>query len=275
MSIMKIYLGGFFSMLALVFSQGQLEARNLDKEEVSFEKSSFNSGKDSLPYRFLLPEKTGVNNKIPLLIFLHGSGERGNDNEKQLVHGSAFFAQAVSSKQRPALLVFPQCADDDYWANIDRQRQEDGSISFRFKAGGAPTKAMQLLIGLIDSLAQLDYIDKSRIYVGGLSMGGMGTFELLWRRPELFAAAFPICGGGNTEIVRNYTPETAVWIFHGEADPVVSPNYSIAMFKSMQQAGMPVKLSLYPDYAHNVWDAVFQDRAFLEWLFSIRKQPKL
>jgi len=271
MSIRKIYFSSFFSLLALVFSQGQLKAQNLDIEEVSFESSSFNSGKDSLPYRFLLPEKASVNNKIPLLLFLHGSGERGNDNEKQLVHGSKFFAEAVINKQHTALIVFPQCAEGDYWANIDRQIQDDGGISFNFKAGGAPTKSMRLLVGLIDSLVQLDYIDKSRIYVGGLSMGGMGTFELLWRRPELFAAAFPICGGGNPEIVKSYNTKTAVWIFHGGADPVVSPEYSSSMFKSMQKAGMQVKLSLYPDYGHNVWDAFFQDQEFLEWLFSKRK----
>lgn len=271
MSIMKIYLGGFFSMLALVFSQGQLEARNLDKEEVPFEKSSFNSGKESLPYRFLLAEKTSVNNKIPLLIFLHGAGERGSNNQKQLVHGSKFFADAVQSGQHPAMLVFPQCPEDDYWANIERKKQDDGSETFSFMAEGTPTKSMQLLINLIDSLVQLDYIDTNRIYLGGLSMGGMGTFELLWRRSEIFAAAFPICGGGNPETVKAYNPETAVWIFHGGADPVVSFDYSSSMFKSMQQAGMPVKLSLYPEYAHNVWDAVFQDRAFLEWLFSKQK----
>jgi len=271
MSIRKIYFSSFFSLFTLVFLQIQLQAQQQDIRRAYFEKSSFNSEKDSLPYRFLLPEKASVNNKIPLLLFLHGSGERGNDNEKQLVHGSKFFAKAVTNKQHPAMIVFPQCAEGDYWANIDRQIQDDGSISFNFKAGGAPTKSMQLLIGLIDSLTQLDYIDKSRIYVGGLSMGGMGTFELLWRRPELFAAAFPICGGGNPEIVKSYNTKTAFWIFHGEADQVVVPAFSINMFKSMQQAGIPVKLSLYREYGHNVWEAVFQDQEFLEWLFSKRK----
>lgn len=271
MSISKIHLGSFFSLLALVFLQSQLQAQHQDIGRAYFEKASFNSGKDSLPFRFLLPETARENYKIPLLLFLHGAGERGNDNEKQLVHGSNFFAEAATSEQHPALLVFPQCAENDYWANIDRQTHKDGNISFNFKADGAPTKSMRLLIGLIDSLAQLDYIDKSRIYIGGISMGGMGTFELLWRRPALFAAAFPICGGGNPKTVKLYNPETSVWIFHGEADPVVSPNHSINMFKTMQKAGIPVKLSLYTEYGHNVWEAVFQDQEFLEWLFSKRK----
>ncbi|MCK9451266.1 MAG: prolyl oligopeptidase family serine peptidase [Bacteroidales bacterium] len=271
MSISKIFIGSLFSLLALVFSQSQLQAHYQHIARAYFEKSSFNSGKDSLPFRFLLPEKASVNNKIPLLLFLHGSGERGNDNEKQLAHGSQFFASTMHNKKQSAMLVFPQCAAGDYWANIERKVRKDGSISFDFKADSSPTKSMQLLIGLIDSLIQLDYIDKNRLYVGGLSMGGMGTFELLWRRPELFAAAFPICGGGNPKTVKLYNPETSVWIFHGEADPVVSPNHSINMFKSMQQADMPVKLSLYPDYGHNVWEAVFQDQEFLEWLFSKRR----
>lgn len=271
MSIRKIYFSSIFGLLVLLVSQSQLKAQQLDKQGVSFESSFFSLENDSLPYRYLLPEKTSKNDQIPLLIFLHGSGERGSDNQKQLVHGSQFFTSTLRDKNQAAMIVFPQCAADDYWANIDRQARQDGSISFDFKADGSPTKSMQLLMSLIDSLIQLDYIDKSRIYVGGLSMGGMGTFELLWRRPEAFAAAFPICGGGNPETVKAYNPNTAVWIFHGQADAIVLPEYSINMFKSMQQITMPVKLSLYPEYGHNVWDAVFQDQEFLEWLFSKRK----
>lgn len=251
-------------MLILLIFHCQLNAQN-------WQYASFNDKNGSLPYRFLLAEKTSVNKKIPLLIFLHGAGERGSDNQKQLIHGSDFFADAVQSGQHPAMIIFPQCPEEDYWANIEREKQNNGSQTFSFIAEDIPTKSMQLLINLIDSLVQLDYIDNKQIYLGGLSMGGMGTFELLWRRPEAFAAAFPICGGGNPETVKAYNPETAVWIFHGGADPVVSPEYSSSMFKSMQQAGMHVKLNLYPDYGHNVWDAVFQDQEFLEWLFSKRK----
>ena len=271
MSIRKTYFRSIIGLLVLLISQNQLKAQHIDNQYFTFESSFFSFEKDSLPYRYLLSERTNKNNKIPLLIFLHGSGERGNDNQKQLVHGSKYFAKAMRDKKLSALLVFPQCAKGDYWANVDRKVHENGSLSFNFKSEGAPTKSMILLNGLIDSLAQLDYIDKSRIYVGGLSMGGMGTFELLWRRPEVFAAAFPICGGGNTESVKSFNSNTAVWIFHGEADSVVLPSFSINMFKNMQQADMPVKLSLYPEYDHNVWEAVFQDQEFLEWLFSKRK----
>ncbi|MBU1368661.1 MAG: prolyl oligopeptidase family serine peptidase [Bacteroidetes bacterium] len=226
---------------------------------------------DSLPYRFLLPEMAGQNEKILLLIFLHGAGERGNDNQKQLIHGGAFFRDAVVGGSQPAMLVFPQCPEDDYWANIKKTRTADGSQSFQFFPGNPPRAAMQQLISLLDSLIHLDFIDRNRIYLGGLSMGGMGTFELLSRRPDVFAAAFPICGGGNPEAIKAFSPELKAWIFHGEADKVVLPAYSIDLFKGMQDAGFDVKISIYPEVGHAVWDEVFADPQLLTWLFSIKK----
>jgi len=145
---------------------------------------------DTLPYQWTHPEKMKQGEKLPLIIFLHGSGERGNDNQKQLVHGSKLFMEAQKDSAFRSIVVFPQCAKDDYWVQKQKEMDDESRQIFSFYPDMEPTPSMRLLIALIDSLSKLDMVDQSMIYVGGLSMGGMGTFELLFRRPELFAAAF-------------------------------------------------------------------------------------
>jgi predicted peptidase len=130
---------------------------------------------------------------------------------------------------------------------------------------------MKLTIGLLDSLLQEDWVDKQRVYVGGLSMGGMGTFELLYRMPEVFAAAFPICGGGNPEMISEKVSDVSVWAFHGEVDPVVPSELSVEMLTAYLKAGVSVKLTLYPGVGHNAWDYAFQEPGLLPWLFSNHK----
>lgn len=116
-----------------------------------YSREQFISGGDTLLYRMLLPEKFDPQKKYPVLFFLHGSGERGNDNEAQLFHGSKLFLQPQNRKDFPAIIIFPQCPKDDFWANLKRG---DGKSSerFGFQKGGKPGKAMKLLIGLISEV---------------------------------------------------------------------------------------------------------------------------
>ena len=238
--------------------------------QVEFEKQNFNNDGNSLPYRLLKPKNFEAGKKYPLMLFLHGAGERGSDNEKQLVHGGNLFLNAIESDQYPSLMIFPQCPTDDYWANADIKRSE-GKIDIKFKNGGEPTKALEAVLALLDSMVQLPFIDKNRIYVGGLSMGGMGTFELCYRRPDLFAAAFPICGGGHPEMVKLYANKFPLWIFHGEEDNVVSAEFSKEMVKALEAEGAKPRFSLYPGVNHNSWDNAFAEPDFLQWIFSQSK----
>jgi predicted peptidase len=172
----------------------------------------------------------------------------------------------------PAIVVFPQCPADSYWANIVEQKQSDGSRTIDFPARSKPTPAMSALMQLLDSLVGLSYVDKNRVYVGGLSMGGMGTFELLTRRPKLFAAAFPICGGGNPKNAKRYAQRVNLWVFHGSADNVVPPYHSQRMVDAIKQAKGDVRFTVYPGVGHNSWDNAFAEPELLLWLFSNRKK---
>lgn len=253
----KIILFVFFTLTNhLVFGQ----ANNLYKE------GQLSHDGDTLKYRYLLPENFDEKQKYPVVLFLHGAGERGDDNEKQLVHGSKLFLDSIN--KYPSVVIFPQCASDSYWAVINVSTDKEGKRNFSFPSEGEPTKAMKLVLYLLDSVIQQDFIDKNRIYLTGLSMGGMGTFELVARRPEVFAAAIPICGGGNPELVKNYNPKTAFWVFHGGKDDVVPPINSTIMVKALQQHDFTVRYTLFHDANHNSWDPAFQDPEFLSWLFS-------
>ncbi len=236
-----------------------------------YEKHLYVKAGDTLPYRLLLPENYNPAKKYPLILFLHGAGERGNDNELQLVHGAGLFLRDSIRKNYPAIVVFPQCAASSYWSNV--QFKIDSVTKKRimqFSVNGEPTIAMKLLIGLLQKLAHDHKLDKRRIYVGGLSMGGMGSFELVNRKPKLFAAAFPICGGANPEIAKKLK-QPAWWIFHGLKDDVVNPELSKQMATALKKVNADVKLTLYPDANHNSWDPAFAEKDLFPWLFSNHK----
>ncbi len=251
----------------MVFNMMILHARHSDL----YRADVFVSTDGTLPYRIMLPENFDPSVSYPLIYFLHGAGERGNDNEKQLLHGASFFASAENRANFPAIVVFPQCAQDDFWAKVTFHFDPEGTRSFSFDPSGEPATSMNLAIELLESMLKNNWVDKDRVYVGGLSMGGMGTFEMLFRMPQVFAAAFPICGGGNPEMINEKVNKVNVWTFHGEDDTVVPARLSEAMVEAYQKAGVPVKLTLYPGVGHNAWDYVFQEPELLPWLFSNNK----
>ncbi|AKA35892.1 alpha/beta hydrolase-fold protein [Flagellimonas lutaonensis] len=241
----------------------------MSQEPSPYKKKVFESERGTMPYRLLLPEDYDATKKYPLVLFLHGSGERGNDNEAQLVHGSGLFLKEDVRKKYPAIVVFPQCAANDSWAKVD-VKGEWGNREFVFFDDAEPTRAMELLEELIDYLKDQYPIDSKRMYVGGLSMGGMGTFELVRRNPRTFVAAFPICGGANPEIAKKLR-KTAWWVFHGKADNVVPPKYSTQMVRALEDVGAEVRYSLYPDVGHDSWTNTFAEPDLLSWLFSRSK----
>lgn len=234
-----------------------------------YKKLWYESGKDTMPYRLLLPDNYDATKKYPLIFFLHGVGERGRDNEKQLVHGAKLFLNPAVRKNYPAIVVFPQCPETSFWSNVDVQ-MEGGKPMFTFKDGGEPSVAMKVLQELLQKIIKEYPINKSQVYIGGLSMGGMGTFEIAARNPDLFAAAFPICGGGNTTTASRMK-KIHWWIFHGAKDDVVLPENSQVMVDALKKAGASVKYTLYPEANHNSWDPAFAEPELLSWLFAQKK----
>jgi predicted peptidase len=237
-----------------------------------YEKKEFINGNDTLRYRILYPVNYDASKKYPLIVFLHGAGERGNDNEAQLTHGSNLFADSANREQFPAMVIFPQCPKEDFWSRIRREQEKKDSLGqFSFPSEQPIGASLNLVSRLLDSLVAAKLVNKKKIYLGGLSMGGMGTFELLWRKPNFFAAAFPICGGGDPQKATVYGRKFPIWIFHGDNDPTVPVSNSRLMNNALQAAGAKVKYTEYPGVGHDSWNNAFAEKELLPWLFSKKK----
>lgn len=246
-------------------------SNSVAQDSNSFSKEIFINNSDTLSYRILLPKNFDESKQYPIVLFLHGAGERGSDNTKQLVHGSKLFLNNINRGAFPAIVIFPQCPQNDYWSNatVDRTTKP---ISLVYPLNAAPTKSLNLVMSLMDEFLSKPYVNKNKIYVGGLSMGGMGTFEILHRKPNMFAAAFAICGGGNPDTVKAYANNTELWVFHGAKDDVVNPQLSVSMVSAYLQAGGKPNFTLYADDNHNSWDSAFAEPELLPWLFSKSKK---
>ncbi len=260
----------FFAVLISAVFAGKAQDYSLFKKEWLFQ-----SG-DTLPYRLLLPENFDPNKKYPLILFLHGRGESGTDNEKQLTHGAKLFLADSNRKNFPAIVVFPQCASNSYWSNV--QTVTEGSKqsvrTFYFLKEGEASSSMKMVMYLLTNLFSRFKIQSDQVYAMGLSMGGMGTFEIVRRMPTTFAAAIPICGGAHPATA-GQLKKTNWWVFHGGKDDVVLPAYSENMVKAMKKYSVPVKFTLYPEANHNSWDAAFAEPDLLKWLLKQKRKPEI
>lgn len=234
------------------------------QEPTLLEKRTFkNAAGKSLPYRLLKPDNYDPKQIYPLVLFLHGAGERGTDNEKQLVHGVAGFASAENRVKYPCFLMAPQCPSAARWVEVDWSADSH-------KQPEQPSEPMQLTLELLDALSKEFSIDSKRIYVTGLSMGGYGTWDIIGRRPDCFAAAAPVCGGGDeTQAAR--IAKLPIWAFHGAKDGVVKPARSRNMIDALKKAGGDPKYTEYPTIGHNAWTPAYQDPEMFRWLFAQKK----
>ena len=219
---------------------------------------------DTLLYRLLFPDSDTLR-KYPLVIFLHGSGERGNDNEAQLKWGVMNFATDQNMMLHPAIVIAPQCPEKSSWSNITFDRN---NLDAKLKP--EPAKPMELLIGLIKQLSKSMPVDTNRIYITGLSMGGFGTYDAIERYPHLFAAAVPVCGGGDVSRASSIA-HIPIWIFHGSEDPAVNPGFSLNMLQALTKAGAHPGFTQYPEVGHFSWLGAYSDQQMMEWLFRQHK----
>lgn len=235
-----------------------------------YKKELFISKADTLRYRILYPENYDPQLKYPIIIVLHGSGEKGRDNSAQLIHGAALFVKEESRKNFPAIVVFPQCPPNQSWNTIT-SKTVDGKREITIATKNQPSQPAKLLMELIKQLRSRSEVDKKRIYIGGLSMGGFGTFEMLRRKPKWFAAAFPICGGDNPANAKKYYRKVSLWIFHGEKDPVVNVQFSNQIAERLKALHADMKYTIYPNVQHDSWVNAFNEPDLLPWLFSKHK----
>jgi predicted peptidase len=232
-----------------------------------FEKRTFKGeGGLTLLYRLVRPVENpkadAKATKHPLLVLLHGAGERGDDNEAQLKWGKEYM---ISAAKAGCYVIAPQCPKEQTWA------------AFRLPADGSEPKQTEpnkLVIELV-AAAQKEFadIDSSRLYLTGLSMGGYGTWDIIQRQPDTFAAAIPICGGGNTAKAERMK-STPIWAFHGDKDQAVPVDLSRKMVDAVKKAGGTVKYTEYPGVDHNSWSKAYADPELLKWMLEQRREKK-
>ena len=237
-----------------------------------YQKKLFKINNDSLPYRILLPKDFDPNKEYPLLVFLHGAGERGNDNDNQLYHSSNFFLSYEFRNSIPSIIIFPQCPKNSYWAKIKGIPNPKYPTQKESFSDSLPENSQLLIVeSLLSNIENTYKIDPSKRYIAGLSMGGMGTFELVARNPNYFAAGIAICGGANPNWAK-FFKKTPLWIFHGLKDNVVPPELSINIYNSIKTYNSESKLTLYENVGHNSWDPAFEEVEIMNWLFSFKKK---
>jgi predicted peptidase len=226
------------------------------------------NGAGYLPYRLFMPDGWKTEKKtLPLVLFLHGAGKRGDDNLKpSSSHIDGLISLTKKGKYRSFLLV-PQCARGKRWAEI----------SWQVPAYTNPlpiSSTMKMVLTVLDGVIKKYNIDTNRIYVTGLSMGGLGTFDIIYRRPDLFAAAAPLSGGGATATAKTIA-HIPLWAFHGTKDKAVSVNLTREMIKAMKKAGGKPKYTELEGQGHVIWKPIYDgktDKNFYHWFFGQKKK---
>jgi len=233
-----------------------------------FEKHTFNDeSNNAMPYRLLKPDNFQSDKSYPLILFLHGAGDVGDDNESQLSNFPLNFINSSNRSSYPCYIIAPQCPSNDSWTSFPGYPNS-------VRTPSNPTLPIAMVLSLIDSLRNSENIniDDNKIYVIGFSLGGEGAFDIVTRAPDLFAAAIPICGIADTSKA-HLMLNTAFWIFHGRLDEISNVNYSRMIVASLTNLGKPPKYTEYEELDHYCWYEAYEEPDVLSWLFSQSKNP--
>lgn len=213
----------------------------------------------AMPYRLFVPDARARAQPLPLIVYLHGGGGAGTDNLKQISGGNTggthLWTGPDMQARHPAFVLAPQLDGDHQWSAPD-------------SAKVAPYAEM--VLELLARLSSEFSIDRDRVYLIGQSRGGRGTWDLISKHPEVFAAAVPLCGDGNPSRVAA-ARRLAIWAFHGARDETVPVTGSRELVAALRAAGSPVKYTEYPEAGHNVWTLAFAEKDLPDWLFAQRR----
>lgn len=221
----------------------------------------------SIPYRISLP--AGDVKDRPLLLFLHGAGERGSDNEAQLKHGGELLLGATELEY--VIVLAPQCPQEGWWVETDHPTSLEDRAERTFPLNPLLTYPLRAVKELVDSLVSSGAADPHRLYCTGLSMGGMAALDMMLRWPDLFAAIEPICSAVNIRRLEQYEGHTAIRLFHGECDSTVPVHFSREAYDILKKKELDVEYIEYPETWHNSWDKAFAESDFLSWMLSREK----
>jgi predicted peptidase len=238
--------------------------RSLDALADRFEAHTFTGGGGHvMPYRLFRP-RTVAGRTYPLVVFLHGSGGIGTDNNRQFTGGnlvgSRVWALDANQERQQVFVIAPQ--SDEGWAEVN-----DAETKAQPAEG---THGADLLFELLDSVLPTLPVDRGRIYLTGQSLGGFGTFYMVMKRPDLFAAAIPVCGGGDPAEARKFRG-VPIWAFHGIKDPVVAAQRSREMVEAIRSVGGSATLTEYEGVGHNSWEFAYTEPELLSWLYAQHK----
>jgi predicted peptidase len=214
----------------------------------------------TMPYRLFVPPGYDAKKKYPLVLWLHGSAGRGNDNLLQISGGNTLGSHVWTTPENqskyPAFVLAPQCPADVFWATRGDPDHDSAQEA--------------LVLEILAALEKEFSIDAKRLYISGQSMGGEGTWDLILRHPDIFAAAIPLCGfrfdGGpfNAKVVT----KVPIWAFQGLADEVVPAAEYRAVIEAVRAAGGKPQYTEYPGVGHNVWLKAFAEPELLPWVFA-------
>ncbi len=228
----------------------------------------------TLPYRLFSPDvKPGM--KYPLVVFLHGAGERGTDNAKQLVHYSPLrlvYDKDASGKwtqaSRPAFVIFPQCAPGSQWTLVPWSEKTSRARTEQ------PSPGLQNVHELVQKLKKELPIDDKRLYVTGISMGGYGTWDYIARWPDEVAAAIVVCGGADDAGIAAdpRVSEIPVRIYHGAVDAVVPPERGRSAFDAIKATNPRATYVEYGKWGHAIWNLAYGEPGLGAWLFAQRRK---
>ena len=217
-------------------------------------------------YRLLTPEKIEPGKKYPVVLFLHGAGERGNDDTAQLKYLPTWMAAPKMRAAYPCFLIAPQCPSGEKWVDSPWNKRTSQPLPDKM------SQPMKIAVGILDDVIKTEPVDKHRIYLTGLSMGGYGTWDLAERMPDRFAAVAPICGGGDDSKADRLV-KIPLWCWHGDADPAVPIERSRQMIAAIEKAGGHPKFTVLPGVGHNSWTKAYTDpHGVIPWMFEQRKK---
>ena len=215
-------------------------------------------------YRLMRPAAVAAGVRLPLVLFLHGAGECGVDNEKQLKYLPTWLAEQEPRRRHPCFVLAPQCREDERW--VDVSWADDESTPQQPE----PTLDLAAAVAALDDVLAREPVDPARIYLTGLSMGGYGTWDLAIRVPHRFAAILPVCGGGDERLAARAAP-LPIWCVHGDADTAVPVRRSRDMVAAIAAAGGRPVYSELPGVGHDCWTSAYRHGFVLDWLFSQRR----
>jgi predicted peptidase len=229
------------------------------------------SATKTMVYRLFIPKNYQASTRYPLVLSLHGAGERGNDNAAQLKHDvSKMWADDSIQTKHPGFVLAPQCPINDKWVDVD------WALGSYDQSKVPISDEMQGVIAILDSLGREFSLDSNRIYVTGISMGGYGTFDIVTRYPNRFAAAYPVCGAGDPRKAASIAM-LPLWAVHAADDPTVPVAGSRDMINALKSAGGQPKFTEYPTslrIGHSAWVPAAKEPGLVAWLYSqVRTSP--